>query len=190
MKEIIENNIKKSIQIKQKLLDEKYISEISHAADTIINCFKNGGKLLVMGNGGSASDSQHMVAELVARYKKERQGLPAIALTTNTSTITALANDYSYDIVFKRQIEALATDKDVVFGISTSGGALNVTEAMKKAKEIGAKTIGLSGKDGGILAKNVDLSIIVPDDVTGSIQESHIMIIHIICELVEAAFVC
>ncbi|MCX5706188.1 MAG: SIS domain-containing protein, partial [Candidatus Omnitrophica bacterium] len=139
------------------------------------------------GNGGSASDAQHIAAELVGRFRKERKGLAAISLTTNTSILTSLANDYGYDIVFARQIEALAEKFDLAIGISTSGKAKNVALGIKQAKKMGLKTIGLTGGDGGELAKLVDISLIVPSSVTARIQEAHITIGHIICELIEEA---
>ncbi|MDD4202414.1 MAG: D-sedoheptulose 7-phosphate isomerase [Candidatus Omnitrophica bacterium] len=189
MEKIIKEYIKASIDVKTKLLNSpEVIKSIKDVVQAIKECFEKGGKLLVFGNGGSASDAQHMVAEFVARFKKERKALPAIALTTNTSTITALANDYTYDIVFKRQIEAFADSNDVVLGISTSGTAKSVIEGLKQARSQNAKTIALTGKDGGELPKVSDISIIVPSDITACIQESHIMIIHLICEIVEANY--
>jgi len=141
--------------------------------------------VLVFGNGGSAADSQHMAAELVGRFRKERKALPAIALTTNTSTITALSNDYGYDVSFKRQVEALGKKGDVAVGISTSGTAKNVTCALKKAKDAGLLTVALTGKDGGEIKSIADLSLVVKSDNTARIQEAHILIIHILCELIE-----
>jgi D-sedoheptulose 7-phosphate isomerase len=189
MESIIKDYIKASINTKTTILKSaELIKNIKNSAKSVKECFEKGGKLLVFGNGGSAADAQHMVAEFVARFKKERKALPAIALTTNTSTITALGNDYTYDIVFKRQVEAFAKQGDVVLGISTSGTAKNAIEALKQAKAQNALTIALTGKDGGELSKYADISIIVPSTVTACIQESHIMIIHIICELVEANY--
>lgn len=144
-----------------------------------------GNKILIFGNGGSAADAQHIAAELVGRYKLERRGLPAIALTTDTSALTAIANDYGYDMVFSRQIEALARPGDVVIGISTSGNSKNVINAFKSAKELGCKCIGLSGKDGGVMSKVCDVNIVVPSNNTPRIQEMHILIGHIMCQAIE-----
>ena len=184
MKDKIKGIIEESIRAKEKLLRSE-IYNIEKASDAIFKSLKGGGKLLVFGNGGSAADSQHMVAELVGRFKGERAPLAAIALTTNTSTITAVANDYGYDTVFSRQVEALGKKGDVVFGISTSGNSKNVIEAVKKAKAIGLKTIGLTGGDGGKLKKECDITIVIESKDTPRIQESHLMVCHIICELVE-----
>ncbi len=151
----------------------------------VFDCLKSGHKVLFFGNGGSASDSQHLAAELVGRYEKERRGLPAIALSTDTSILTAVGNDYGFERIFERQIEALGSSGDVAYAISTSGNSKNVLSAVTKAKSIGIKTIGLSGRSGGQLNSMVDLSIVVPSDKTARIQESHIMIGHIICERVD-----
>ncbi len=184
MKKNIELFIKDSIAAKEELLRSQ-IGNIESAVNIIIDSLKAGKKLLVFGNGGSASDSQHIAAELVGRFKMERKALPAIALTTNTSILTAIANDYGYDVVFSRQIEALGVQGDVALGISTSGNSKNVIEAFKKARTIGMKTIALSGGDGGSMKKEADLSIVVGTKDTPRIQESHILIAHIICALVE-----
>ena len=184
MKKTIKDIIKESVKAKNRLLESES-ENIEKAARLIIGSLRKGGKLIVFGNGGSAADSQHMVAELVGRFKKERKALGAIALTTNTSTITALANDYGYDATFSRQIEALGRDGDVALGISTSGNSKNVLKAIKKAKALGITTIALAGKKGGSLGKACDLAIIVPSDDTPRIQESHLLICHILCELVE-----
>ncbi len=143
--------------------------------------------MIIFGNGGSAGDAQHIAAELIGRFKKDRPALPAIALTTNTSIITALANDFGYDIIFARQIEALAGKNDVALGISTSGKAKNVILGLKQAKKMGLLTVALSGGDGGDIVKLADLSLVIPSSVTARIQESHILIGHIICELIEGA---
>ncbi len=184
MKDKIEQIITESVRVKN-LLVESEVCRIAEAAQMIINSIKSGGKLLLFGNGGSAADSQHMAAELVGRFKKERVGLPAIALTTNTSSLTAIANDYSYESVFSRQIEALGKAGDVAVGISTSGDSKNVTEAARKAKRMGLKFIALTGGSGGVLAGLSDLAIVVPSKDTPRIQECHLLIIHILCELVE-----
>ena len=158
---------------------------LSGIVTAITEAIKDGNKIVVFGNGGSAADSQHMAAEFVGRFQKERRAMPAIALSTNTSILTALSNDYGYDSSFARQIEALGQKGDIAIAISTSGEARNVIEAVKAAKRKGMIAAGLTGKDGGELAKIVDISIVVPSQNTARIQESHITLIHIICELVE-----
>ena len=185
MKELIKKEITLNRKATESLLSDETVSAIEKAAKTIISSLKKKGKIIVFGNGGSAADSQHMVAEFVGRFKKERKGMPAIALTTNTSSLTALSNDYSYDIVFKRQLEALAAKDDVVIGISTSGNAKNVIEALTYAKENNISSITITGKDGGKIKNLSDVSIIVKSDNTPNIQEAHILIVHIICGLVE-----
>ena len=158
---------------------------IVQAASLMIQCLQSGGKLLFFGNGGSAADAQHLAAEFVGRFVLERRGLPAIALTTDSSILTSVGNDYGFDQVFARQIEALGQPNDVAVGISTSGNSPNVIEAVNKARKQNVKTIGLAGKDGGALAKCVDLAITVSTSNTARVQECHIAIGHILCELVE-----
>ncbi|MFT5387840.1 MAG: D-sedoheptulose 7-phosphate isomerase, partial [Candidatus Omnitrophota bacterium] len=155
------------------------------ASEVFIKAMKSGNKVLFCGNGGSAADSQHVAAEFIGRFQKERQALPAIALTTDSSILTCLSNDYNYDIVFSRQIEALGKEGDVLFGISTSGNSKNVIEAVKASKKLGMVTITLTGGDGGELAKLADVSLVVPSKNTARIQESHLCIEHTICEIVE-----
>jgi len=184
MKKLIENYIKESIAAKEGLLKSQVVN-IESAAKAVIDAFKAGKKLLVFGNGGSAADSQHIAAELVGRFKMERKALPAIALTTDTSILTAIANDYGYDVVFSRQVEALGVKGDVALGISTSGNSKNVIEALKKARSIGMKSIALSGGDGGSVSKEADISIVAATKDTPRVQESHTLIAHIICALVE-----
>ena len=184
MKELIKKMIEESIKVKESVYKDE-LDNIEKAAIAITSSLKKGGKLLVFGNGGSAADSQHIAAELVGRFKKERRPFKAIALTTNTSTISALANDYAYEITFARQLEALGEKNDVAMGISTSGSSKNVIAAIKKARELGLKTIGLTGGDGGMLKREADIAIVVGSNDTPRIQESHIMIGHIICELIE-----
>ncbi len=164
---------------------ETLSGEILKAAHTIRDCLSNGGKLLLMGNGGSAADCQHIAAELIGRFKKERKAIPALALTVDSSTLTALGNDYGFDTIFSRQVEALAAPNDAVLGISTSGNSINVILGLNTARELGAKTIGLMGNDGGSMKDSVDIGIIVPSDDTARIQEVHISIGHIICEIIE-----
>jgi len=180
----IAKRLQESAEIKKAIARSK-VREIESMARFIIAAYKRGGKVLLFGNGGSAADAQHIAGELVGQFKLKRQALPAIALTTNTSLLTAVANDYGYDAVFSRQIEALVNEKDVVVGISTSGNSLNVVRAIEMAKMKGAKTIGLTGGNGGKLAEVADLVLIVPSDITPRIQEAHITIGHVICELVE-----
>ena len=184
MKKKIEKTIEESIQAKEAVRRTESAA-IEKAANAIIASLKTGGKLILFGNGGSAADSQHIAAELVGRFKMERPPIAAIALTTNTSILTAIANDYGYDSVFSRQIEALASKNDIAMGISTSGNSKNVIDALNKAKSIGIKTITLTGGDGGKMKGIADISINVGTKNTPSIQESHIMIGHILCGLIE-----
>jgi D-sedoheptulose 7-phosphate isomerase len=155
------------------------------AAERVIGCFREGHKLLAFGNGGSASDAQHLCAELAGRYVRERPGLSAIALTANTSDLTAIGNDYGFDRVFARLVEAHGRAGDVAIAISTSGNSRSVLEAVAVARQRGLATIGLTGRGGGKLAGSVDVPIIVASDRTPRIQETHIAIIHVLCELVD-----
>tara|TARA_B110000003_G_C16586298_1_gene509998 strand:- start:472 stop:1038 length:567 start_codon:yes stop_codon:yes gene_type:complete len=161
---------------------------IEESAKLCIKCLQNSGKIIFFGNGGSAGDAQHIAAELVGRYKKERKGLAAIALTTDTSALTCISNDYGYEKVFSRQIEAIANTNDLVIGISTGGTSENVINGLKAAKLIGCNTIGFSGRAGGEFNKICDVNIIVPADETARIQEMHILIGHIICQLIDAVY--
>jgi D-sedoheptulose 7-phosphate isomerase len=188
MRDHIKDILMQSIQIKEDLLHTR-IEQIIDLSNMVIDSLKKGGKVMLFGNGGSASDSQHIAAELVGRYQKDRSPLPAIALTTNTSILTAVANDYGYEFVFSKQVEALGQKNDIVIGISTSGKAKNVTAGIKQAKKMGIKTIVFTGGDGGEVAKLADVSLIVPSKITALIQEAHIAVGHIICELVEDYFV-
>lgn len=160
---------------------------IARAAEIVAETLGRGDRLLAFGNGGSASDAQHFCAELSGRYVRERPGLPALALTANTSDVTAIGNDYGFERVFARLVEAHGRAGDVVVAISTSGNSKNVLAAVAVAGERGLRTIGLTGRDGGKLAGMVDLPITVPSDVTARIQETHITILHLICELVDEA---
>lgn len=184
MRERIKDILLESIQVKEEILRNQ-VDSILQIAVLMIDCLKKDGKVIVFGNGGSASDSQHIAAELVGRFKKDRSALAAIALTTNTSILTSLANDYGYDVVFERQVEALGKKNDVVLGISTSGKAKSVALGIKQAKKMGIKTVALSGGDGGDIVKLADVSLLVPSKVTARIQEAHITIAHIICEMIE-----
>ena len=182
--ERVKNLLNISADLK-KTVAETLSSEILDAAQKIQGRLEAGGKLLLMGNGGSAGDAQHIAAELVGRFKKERKAIPALALTVDTSSLTALGNDYGFDTIFERQVEALANKNDTVIGISTSGNSENVVRAVNKANSIGAFTIGLLGNDGGKLKDAVNLPIIIPSNDTARIQEVHITIGHIICEIIE-----
>lgn len=150
------------------------------------NCLLTGGKILLLGNGGSAADCQHIAAEIVGRYQRERRGLPAIALTTDTSILTAVGNDYGFERIFSRQVEALCTPADVVIGLSTSGNSPNVLAAIHTARQIGAFTMGLTGGSGGKLAQCCDLSLVVASKDTPRIQEAHILVGHLLCDLIDA----
>ncbi|HOK40129.1 MAG TPA: SIS domain-containing protein [bacterium] len=167
------------------LLSKTIIPAINKTAIEIVKAYKNGGKLIIFGNGGSAADAQHIAAELVGRFLKEREPLEAIALNTNVSNLTAIANDYGYDEVFIRQLKCHLKENDIVFGISTSGNSKNVNEAIKYAKTKGNLTIGLTGKDGGELGKLVDIHININKNLSPRIQEAHITIGHILCEIIE-----
>lgn len=162
--------------------------DIKLAADACINSLNNQGKIILFGNGGSAADAQHFAAELVGRYKAERKSLPAIALTTDTSILTCIGNDYGFEKIFERQIEALANKNDVVIGISTSGDSLNVINAIKLANEMQCKTIGFSGNNGGKMSDICNINITVPSSNTPRIQEMHALIGHIICQLIDQEF--
>jgi len=159
---------------------------ISDVGEAMQRCINNGGKILVMGNGGSAADSQHIAAEIVGRFKKERKGLPAIALTTDTSILTSIGNDYGYDYIFARQIEALCRPEDLVIGITTSGNSANVVSAIEAANAIGATTVGLTGGTGGKLNTLCNYNIVIPSSVTARVQEAHIFVGHSLCEILES----
>jgi D-sedoheptulose 7-phosphate isomerase len=161
------------------------LPELSAIGKRLRVCLEGGGKILLMGNGGSAADSQHIAAEIVGRYKRERRGLPAIALTTDTSILTSIGNDYGFDFIFSRQVEALCNPLDVVIGISTSGDSSNVVLGIKRAKEIGATTVALTGGTGGKLVTLCDHKLVVPSTKTARIQEAHIFIGHSLCDLLE-----
>ena len=186
MSSINDEIIKTITESSNLILNSKKLSEkIEKAVNEIIKCFSTQNKIVIFGNGGSAADAQHIVAEFIGRFQKERKSLPAIALTTDSSIITSLANDYSYDIVFSRQCESLVSKGDVVIGISTSGNSKNVEKGIKTAKSMGAVTIGLLGGDGGIINNIVDIPIVVESTNTARIQEVHRVIYHIICGIVE-----
>lgn len=175
-----------SIKVKSTSLNDKnLIQDISDSIDKIIYALGKKKKLLVAGNGGSAADSQHFVAELVGRYNFDRPPLNALALTTDTSVLTCIGNDYSYEDIFSRQIEGLGSDGDVFFAISTSGNSPNIIKALKKASSMGILTIGLTGRDGGLMKNLCDICICVKSNSTPRIQETHLLIEHIICSMVE-----
>lgn len=173
-----------------KLLTDKCLdqlqAEIIQAADICLEAARKRNTIFFFGNGGSAADAEHLAAEFTGRYQLDRKGLPAIALTAGSASVTSISNDFGFDQVFSRQLEALARKHDVCIGISTSGKSLNVTKALEKAKIMGCKTIGLTGKEGGDMLEYCDVSIVVPSDVTSRIQEMHIVIGHILCHLVES----
>jgi D-sedoheptulose 7-phosphate isomerase len=184
----MEEDIRSQLASHRKVIEEierKLPRTISTIASLISDALKDGNKILLMGNGGSAADAQHMAAEIVGRFSMERRALPAISLAADTSIITALGNDYGFDTVFRRQVEALAAEGDVVIGISTSGSSPNVREALLKAGEMGCRTVGILGKGGGNIKDCVEIPLIVPGEETPRIQEGHITVIHIICDLVE-----
>ena len=185
--ESIRSSIEASISVKALLLkDAGLIATVSKVAEVLIDAFRAGNKLILFGNGGSAADAQHLAAEFVGRFAVERAGLPAIALTTDSSILTAVGNDYGFEQIFARQIQALGRPGDVAVAISTSGNSTNVLEGVKEARNRNLKTIGLSGKDGGALAQQADVAITIPSTSTARIQECHIAIGHLFCELVEA----
>lgn len=185
MEERIINVIDEQINNLSKLKENDYVENLKKVVEIISTSIKNGGKLLIAGNGGSAADSQHFAAEIVGRFVKERKGYPAIALTTDTSILTAVGNDYGYDDIFSRQIEALGKKNDVFVGISTSGNSKNIVKAIEKAKEQGLTTIGLTGKTGGVMKDLCDISLVFDYKETARIQEHHLMTYHLICEFVE-----
>lgn len=184
MIKMIQNEIKSHKEVVDKTL-ERLQSHIYTACIIATETLKNGNKILLCGNGGSAADAQHIAAELSGRYKVERKGLAGIALTTDTSVLTALGNDFGFDHIFDRQVEALARCGDVLIGISTSGHSKNVVRALGLARNMGCKTIGLSGHDGGVMSEFCDINIIVPSEDTARIQEIHIMVGHIICQAID-----
>lgn len=186
MQHEIEKAIVSHIEL-AKIINGQFQETIANIANVFIESIKNGGALLWCGNGGSAADSQHLAAELLGRFKQNRKAIRSMALTTDTSVLTAIGNDFGYESVFSRQVEGLARKGDVLIGISTSGNSQNVLQAIKQAKDLGVKTIALLGKDGGVIAREVDIALVVPSADTANIQEMHIMIGHILCDLVERA---
>jgi len=161
-------------------------ADIERIATLMIACLASGGRIFWLGNGGSAADSQHLASELVGRFERDRPGLASIALTTDSSALTAIGNDYGFDMIFARQVEALCRPGDLIIGISTSGNSPNVLRALEKARALGIETVGLGGRDGGRLKALADACLIVPSDNTARIQEAHLLAGHILCDLVEA----
>lgn len=186
MKSLIQNELTEHLKVASLL--HNLTDDIATSAGLCIDCLKSGGKVLLFGNGGSAADAQHIAAELVGRYKSHRKGLPAIALTTDSSALTSIGNDFGYVHLFERQVEAIAKKEDVVIGISTSGISDNVVRGLKLASKLNCKTIGLSGKDGGEMSKICNINLVVPSNNTPRIQEMHIIIGHIICQLIDTEF--
>jgi len=183
---ILRQNIESSIEVHKRVL-EACLPAMTVAADALIAAYRNGRKALFFGNGGSAADAQHLAAEFLGRYLRERRPLPAAALHANTSAVTAIANDYGYEQVFSRQLQALAVPGDVAVGISTSGNSQSVIEALKIARQMGVYTVGLTGANGGHMRELVDVLIAAPSNETPRIQECHILIGHALCDAVEEA---
>lgn len=182
----IKNQIQASIDTKQNILnDEALMQTIAEVGQACVKLYQNGKKTLLAGNGGSAADAQHIAAELVGRYGFDRPSIPSVALTTDTSNLTAIGNDYGYDKVFSRQMEGMGSEGDLFIGISTSGNSANIVNAINAAKAKGVITVALVGRDGGEMARISDYAIIVPSNATPRIQESHILIGHMICDIIE-----
>jgi len=183
MKDLIQNEFNEHVETVEQMTS--LFDDIAKAANLCIECLETGNKILIFGNGGSAADAQHIAAELVGRFKIERKGLSAIALTTDTSALTSIGNDYGYDYVFSRQVEALANPNDILLGISTGGSSKNVIEALRLGKEMKCKSLGFSGRDGGEMNEICDINLVVPAIDTPRIQEMHIFIGHTLCHLIE-----
>lgn len=187
MENDIAKGLKASVRVKLDMLEQGMEKDIAGLARACLESLRAGGKIILAGNGGSAADAQHIAAELVGRYKKERQAIAAVALTTDTSIITALANDYGYKKIFSRQLEAIAKPGDLFFAISTSGESENLIDALKTAEKLGLARSGLLGRGGGAMKGLCDFAIVVPSDDTPRIQEAHITAAHLICEVIESA---
>ena len=186
MKNYIKNEIKKSYETKQAIYEnEELLNKIVEVSKLCVELYRGSNKTILAGNGGSAADAQHIAAELVGRYGFDRPSIPSLALTTDTSNLTAIGNDYGYDKVFSRQLEGMGQSGDIFIGISTSGNSINIINAFKSAKDKGIKTVALTGGDGGEMAKIADIALVVPSNSTPRIQESHILIGHIICDIIE-----
>lgn len=185
-RECIISCIQDNIDIHNALLNNQQLhKKISILVDKIVSAINNGGKIVTCGNGGSASDALHFTGEIVGRFQKERVAFPAVCLNAEVATMTAIANDYGFEFIFSRQVEGLVNSGDIFIGISTSGNSKNIYSAMEMARQKGAFSVALTGRDGGALAGMADISIVIPADNTARIQECHILIIHIICEMVE-----
>ena len=187
MRKVIFNEFQGHLETIVKVIEHMQ-GDLEIASKLVVDKLKSGNKILLCGNGGSAADAQHIAAELTGRYKTERRGLPGIALTTDTSALTAIGNDYGYDRVFDRQFEAIASKGDLLIGISTSGNSKNIISALKLAKEMGCATVGFSGRDGGAMNEVCDINLVVPSDDTPRIQEMHILFGHTICQIVDNNF--
>lgn len=185
MKEKIRRAFEESIQVKEKFINEKTIENILDVAKTIANAFNDGYKLILFGNGGSATDASHIAAEFINRFKRERPGLPAIALNTDMAVITSIANDYDFSDIFAKQLRALSEEGDIVIGISTSGNSPNVLKAMEVARKKKLTTVFFTGSKGEKVASRSTFSFIVPSDNTPRIQETHIVLGHVLCQMVE-----
>ena len=184
MKQTIKNEFLSHLEVINLTIDTMQ-EKLEQASLLVVETLKNGNKILLCGNGGSAADAQHIAAELVGRYKSDRRGLPAIALTTDTSILTSVGNDYGYEKIFDRQVEALANKGDLIIGISTSGNSKNIVNVLKLGRELDCKTLGFSGYKGGIMNVFCDINLIVPSNNTPRIQEMHILFGHIICQIVD-----
>ncbi len=186
MIDYIKSEVAASAETKQKILhDEVFLAKIEAVLKASVSVYKNNKKILIAGNGGSAADAQHFAAELVGRYGFDRPSLPALALTTDTSNLTAIGNDYGYEYVFSRQLEGMGQEGDLFIGISTSGNSQNILNAFASAKAKGITTVALTGRDGGKMAEVADHTLIVPSNATPRIQESHLLIEHMICDAIE-----
>lgn len=185
--QIIRQHLREGIRIKEALLENAFVDLIGKVAEMITVAYRRGHKVILFGNGGSAADAQHLAAEFVGRYRRDRRALPALALTVNTSALTAIGNDYGFDLVFARQIEALGAPGDVAIGISTSGRSANVIGGLKAARSGGLGTVALTGPRPSPIAELADFCLAIPSDGTPGIQEAHIAVGHILCELVEGA---
>ena len=186
MQTYIKNQIQQSFETKQAIFnDDTFVALLESLAKKCVQVYRANKKTILAGNGGSAADAQHIAAELVGRYGFDRPSIPSLALTTDTSNLTAIGNDYGYDEVFSRQLDGMGQEGDIFFAISTSGNSKNLINAFKVAKRKKITTVALVGKDGGAMAKMADFSLVVPSDATPRIQESHILIGHIICDIIE-----
>ena len=186
MREYIKDQIKKSYETKQKIYEnEALLDAVVDVAQRCVALYRTDKKTILAGNGGSAADAQHIAAELVGRYGFDRPSIPSLALTTDTSNLTAIGNDYGYDQVFSRQLEGMGQEGDIFIGISTSGNSVNILKAFESAKKKNIMTVALTGRDGGKMAAMADIALVVPSNSTPRIQESHILIGHILCDIIE-----